>query len=157
MLTWQAARAAITRAAITRAAVASVLLGFLLAGCSHVGSGAGAVGPGRDEATTAAAAASARIKGSVTEGAAAFCSFLVSVNGAANRAASQQQGVQLLASIVPRLRAQAVAAPAAVTSDFRIVVAAAEQAVAQGDLSPLASNSVATAGTRLTSYCHARS
>jgi hypothetical protein len=57
---------------------------------------------------------------------------------------------------MPRLQAQHTA-PAAVAADFRIVVNAAEQAVAQGDLSPLATNHAAAAGTKLTNYCHSRS
>jgi hypothetical protein len=79
------------------------------------------------------------------------------VNTIAARAGSQQHGIQLLASIVPRLQAQRAATPAAVAADFRIVVNAAEQAVAHGDLSPLVTNHVAAAGTKLTDYCHARS
>ena len=47
--------------------------------------------------------------------------------------------------------------PTAVAAAFGIVVTAAEQAVAQGNLSPLVTNHVAAAGTKLTSYCHARS
>ena len=62
----------------------------------------------------------------------------------------------MLASIVPRLQAQH-AAPAAVAADFGIVMTAAEQSVAQGNLSPLATNQVASAGTKLTNYCHSRS
>jgi hypothetical protein len=122
----------------------ALITGLLVVGCSHASSGA----------TTAATPA--RTRGSVTEGAAPFCSFLTSVNAIAARAASQQQGIQLLASIVPRLQAQH-AAPAAVAADFGIVMTAAEQSVAQGNLSPLATNQVASAGTKLTNYCHSRS
>jgi hypothetical protein len=115
--------------------------------------------PGREDlhpGGAATAAAPARTNGAVTRGAAAFCSFLTSVNEIAARAASQQQGIQLLVSIMPRLQAQRSAAPAAVAADFGIVVTAAKQAVAQGNLSPLATNQVAAAGTKLTNYCHAR-
>ena len=156
MLTWQEARVTASRAAITPALAAGLLLA---AGCSHPGAGSpGSVAAGGGAATaTASAAAPARTKGSVAEDAAAFCSFLADVNNAAARASSQQQGIQLLTSILPRLQAQRSAAPAAVATDFDAVLAAAGQAVRQGSLSPLAANSVATAGVRLTTYCHARS
>jgi hypothetical protein len=139
MLIWKAARAL-----INRAAVAPVLIvGLLLGGCSHGGS------------TTAAAPV--RMNGAVTEGAAAFCSFLTSLNKVAAQAPSQHQRLRLLGSIVPRLRARRATAPAAVAAAFGVVVTAAEQAVTQGNLSPLATDKVATAGTKLTNYCHARS
>jgi hypothetical protein len=139
MLTWQAARAAIKQAAVVPVLVAGLLLG----GCSHGGG--------------TAAATPARTNGTVTERAAAFCSFLTSVNKVAFQDATQYQRLQLLASIVPRLRARRASAPAAVATAFGLVMSAAEKAVAQGDLAPLATNRVAAAGTKLTGYCHARS
>ena len=139
MLTWQAARVAIRQAAVVAVLAACLLLG----GCSHGGG------------TTAAAPA--RTNGAVTEDAAAFCSFLTSVNKVATRGASQHQRLQLLASIVPRLRTRQAAAPAGVAAAFGVVVSAAEKAIAQGNLAPLTTNRVAAAGTKLTGYCHARS
>jgi len=47
--------------------------------------------------------------------------------------------------------------PASVSAEFAIVVAAVQQARAEGTLAPLAMDHVATAGASLTSYCHSRS
>jgi hypothetical protein len=160
MLTWQQARAVACRAAIAPALAAGLLL---VAGCSHPGAGspgsgsAGSAAAGGGVTPPAAAASPARTKGPVTEGAAAFCSFLAGVNNAAAHASSQQQGIQLLASIVPTLQAQRSGVPATAADDFDVVLAAAQQAVRQGNLSALATNPVAAAGARLSSYCHARS
>jgi hypothetical protein len=139
MLTWQTTRAATSRPAVVLALVA----GLLLTGCSH--------------ASSTIAATPARTNGSVIEDAAPFCSFLTSVDEAAAQAASQKQGIRLLASIVPRLRARQAATPAPVVAVFGVVLTASEQAVAKGNPGPLATDRVAAAGTKLTNYCHARS
>jgi uncharacterized lipoprotein YajG len=101
MLTWQTTRAATSRPAVVLALVA----GLLLTGCSH--------------ASSTIAATPARTNGSVIEDAAPFCSFLTSVDEAAAQAASQKQGIRLLASIVPRLRARQAATPAPNASGFK--------------------------------------
>ena len=143
MLTRHVARAATVP--VVAAALTAGLLTRALAGCSH------ASGP------SAAATAPPRTKGSVVEGSATFCSFLESLNVIATKARSQQQGLQLLAAIMPRLQAQRATAPAPVAAEFVTVADAAAQAHARGNLSPLATNQVAAAGTRLAAYCHSRS
>jgi hypothetical protein len=153
-------------ARLAPALLAGAMLAGALAGCSHAGSmttdgtGAGAVGSGISSgpaAAPSAAPSAARKNGAVPQDAAAFCSFISGVSQVATKATSQKQGLQLLSTIVPRLQVQSVTAPAPVAADFAIVAAAAKQALTEADLAPLATNQVATAGTALTAYCHARS
>jgi hypothetical protein len=132
------------RTAFATAVLTGLLMTGILTGCSATG-------------TSAAATAPPRESGSVVESSAAFCSFLASVNAIAAKAHSQQQGLQSLETIIPRLGAQQATAPASVAADFRVVATAARQAAAHGTLSPLGTSSVAVAGTRLTAYCQARS
>lgn len=163
MLIRHAARTALKApsARIAAGLLAGTMLAGALAGCSHAGSTtAGGAGAGAVVGATtsrSSAPSSARTKGAVGEGTAAFCSFIMSVNSVAAKATSQQRGLQLLSTIVPRMQAQTAAAPPSVAADFGIVAAAAKQAAAEADLAPLATNQVATAGTALTAYCHARS
>jgi hypothetical protein len=135
-----------------------VVLGVLLAGplligtlggCSHTGPVAsGAAGT---------SAAPERSKGAVTQSSAAFCTFITSTNAMLTKAASQQQGLAILATLAPRLRQEQDVAPASVSAEFAVVVGAVQQARAEGSLAPLAMDQVATAGASLTSYCHSRS
>jgi hypothetical protein len=140
MLTRPTAMAAL-KTAITSTFLAGLLVVGALAGCSYSGR------------TTSGSAA----KESVTGASDAFCSFVTRVNAISVKAASQQQGLQLLATLMPKMQRQSAAAPAAVAADFNVVATAAQLAITQHDLTLLATDQVATAGTSLTTYCHSRS
>jgi hypothetical protein len=135
-----------------RAILAGALLIGTLGGCSHAGSVAS-----RAAAAAGTSAAPERSKGAVTQSSAAFCTFITSTNAILTKAASQQQGLAVLATLAPMLRQEQSVAPASVSAEFAVVVAAVQQARAEGTLAPLATDQVATAGASLTSYCHSRS
>jgi hypothetical protein len=139
----------LTRRAVLAALLAGPLLTGVLGGCSHAGPAAsGAAGT---------SAAPVRSKGAVTQSSGAFCTFITSTNAILTKDASQQQGRAILTTLAPKLRQEQSAAPASVSAEFAIVVAAVQQAKAEGTLAPLATDQVATAGASLTSYCHSRS
>lgn len=154
MLTHRATMTAHKNTTLSAALLLGLLLVSALAGCSHAGStAAGTVNGGN---AAAVSSSPSRTKGSVTEPSAAFCSFLAAVNAISAKATSQQQGLQLLGTLIPKLQAQRAAAPPTVAADFGVIATAARQATAQGNLAPLATNQVAAAGTSLTAYCHSR-
>jgi hypothetical protein len=139
----------LTRRAVPAVIPAALLLAAVLGGCSQAGpSASGGAG---------AAAAPARSKGAVTESSGAFCTFIMSTNAVLAKASSQQQGQAALSTLAPKLRQEQSVAPASVSAEFAVVVAAVQQARAAGSLAPLATDQVATAGAGLTSYCHSRS
>jgi len=138
----------LTRLAALAALLAGPLLISVLSGCSHAGpTASGAAG---------AAAAPARSNGAVTQSSGTFCTFITSTNATLTKASSQQ-GRVILATLAPKLRQEQSVAPASVSAEFAVVVAAVQQARAEGTLAPLATDQVATAGAGLTSYCHSRS
>jgi hypothetical protein len=142
----------LTRRAVLGALLAGPLLIGVLDGCSHPG-------PVASSAAAAAgtSAAPERSKGAVTQSSGAFCTFITSTNAILTKATSQQQGLTTLTTLAPRLQQEQPVAPASVSAEFAIVVAAVQQARAEGTPAPLATDQVATAGASLTSYCHSRS
>jgi hypothetical protein len=139
----------LTRRAVLAALLAGPLLIGVLDGCSHEGPTA--------SGAAATSAALARSKGAVTQSSGAFCTFITSTNTTLTKATSQQQGQVILATLAPKLRQEQSAVPTSVSAEFAIVMAAVQQARAEGTLAPLATDQVATAGASLTSYCHSRS
>lgn len=138
----------LTRRAVLAVLLVGPLLIGVLGGCSHAGPASGAPGT---------SAAPVRSKGAVTQSSGAFCTFITSTNATLTKATSQQRGREILTTLAPELRQEQSAAPASVSAEFAIVVAAVQQARAEGTLAPLATDQVATAGASLTSYCHSRS
>lgn len=143
----------LTHRAVLGALLAGALLIGVLDGCSHAGPVASSTAAG----PAASSAAPERSKGAVTQSSAAFCTFITSTHAILTKATSQQQGLAILTTLAPRLRQEQPVAPASVSAEFAVVVAAVQQARVEGSLAPLATDQVATAGASLTSYCHFRS
>ena len=83
----------------------------------------------------------------------AICNFLTQLNQTAAQATSADAGLAALTQLEPQLEKAASTAPSAAKTDLQTVISAAKDAVATKDLSKLASDPVAQAGSRLAEQC----
>ena len=82
-----------------------------------------------------------------------FCRFLSHVDAVANKATSAD-GLKLLKTLGPQIDAQLRSVPSAAAPYFEVVTRAAKNAIDQSNMSPLATDQVAAAGSKLAKYCH---
>ena len=85
-----------------------------------------------------------------------LCVFITKVNEAAGKVQSLSDGLATLKSFESQFNTQFAAAPKSESQDVKTVLDAARMAIAHNDLSPLATDSVAQAGERLTNACGLR-
>jgi hypothetical protein len=84
----------------------------------------------------------------------ALCTFLASVNIAADKAKSTKEGLTVLKSFEPAFDDQLASAPPALATDLNTVLEAARTALRKRDLAGLTTDRVAQAGSRLSAECH---
>jgi hypothetical protein len=83
----------------------------------------------------------------------AFCVFLAKLDAAAARANTATEGLRVLKTLDSPFERAAASAPSAAAPDLRVILTATRQALARHDLSPLATDDVAQAGSRLSQEC----
>lgn len=117
----------------------AAITALALPGCSH---------PGQPRNTTTAPSAVPKTMATST-----ICTYLTKLEGEALGAKSPTAGLSVLKTALPQIKADLPAAPTALRADLETIIEAADDALAHKDLSYLATDDVAAAGTRLSAAC----
>ena len=140
-------------------ATAAVLALVAVTGCSDSQNAPDEVTAGASPAAEASAPGEATVPSQaptllVTTGQLApTCMFIDEVNRTAATSTSSEHGLELLRAFEPRFQQTLARAPAPVEEDVHIVLSAASKSLRDADLSSLATDEVALAGTRLVVAC----
>lgn len=105
--------------------------------------------------STAAANKDSSPVASDTSSSTSFCNFLSQVSAVSNKA-TPADGLKLLKELQPQINAQVNSVPSTIAPYFKIIEKATQDALQHDTLSPLATDSVAQAGAKLSRYCHQR-